>query len=254
LFGVPQIPPEIARDYLRAKYTAWRPHTEAQFASINEHRAAPLYAKIGQYADMAYVDLKAAYWSIIQVVGWDVDYHPGRWLGKRSDMHDFPLPDNKLARNSLVSTGLITRQNIWTGEHLKSIKAHNPLVNYDVWALAQDVLHAIAQVALKAGAVHIHTDGYIVPMRMAIPLIEQVRKWGLQAIVKQEGDCKIYGIGSYDIGDKHTLHRYHYRPSNLNKLYEPDIKWLMPRFAKFAKTRIQWDTIPGEGGYTEHEL
>jgi len=240
LFGVPQVPPELARDYLRAKYTEFRHHTIQQYGAINEKRSAPLYCKRGFYPDMAYVDLRAAYWSILQIVGWDVDYNPGRWLGKRSDVDDFPLPDNKLARNSLVSTGLITQQQIWTGDKIKRIKAHNPLVNYDIWALAQDVLHSIGQIALRAGACHIHTDGYIVPARMAAHLIEEIRNWGLPATIKYTGDATIYGIGAYDIGEHISAHKPHFRTADFSNLYEPDISFLRPRMRKFSRTRIDW--------------
>lgn len=248
LFGIPQIPPEIARDYLRAKYTERRRMTQNQYAAVNEHRAAPLYAKVGNYENMALVDLKAAYWSILSIVGWDVDYSPSRWLGKRSDVDDFPLPENKLARNSMVSAGLITRQSVWTGDRLRNIKAHNPLVNYSLWACAQDVLHSIASIALAAGAVHIHTDGYIVPARNADMLINEISHWGLRAIVKESGDCKVYGIGSYDIGGKRTKHKHHTKAQDLNKVYQPDIAFLRPRIAKLARTKVNWSIHTGEGG------
>lgn len=246
LFGIPQIPPEVARDYLRAKYTKRRRHTVNQFKAINEHRSAPLYSRVGQYREMAYVDIVAAYWSIISIVGWDVDYHPSRWIGKRSEMDDFPIPDNKIARNSLVSAGLVTRQNIWTGEKVRSINAHSTLINYDVWAICQDILHCLAQFALKQGAVHIHTDGYILPEKSALALIEEARVWGLVATVKATGDCQVKGIGSYTIGEKRTKHDYHFACRDINKLYRPDIEFLRPRIAKFARTRINW-TLPVEG-------
>ena len=248
LFGIPQIPPEIGRDYLRAKYTERRRMTTNQYQAVNEHRSAPLYAKVGHYENMALVDLKAAYWSILQIVGWDVDYSPSRWLGKRSDVADFPIPENKLARNSLVSVGLITKQSIWTGERLRNIKAHNPLVNYPLWACAQDILHSIASIALRAGAVHIHTDGFIIPNRHAALFIGEVSAWGLRALVKEVGDCTIYGIGSYDIGGRKTKHRHHTQSLNLNKVYEPDIAFLRPRIAKLARTKIDWSIPDGAGG------
>lgn len=242
--GIPQTPPELARDYLKTKYSQKRRHTENQFKAINMHRSPPLYAAIGTYQDMVQVDLKSAYWSILQIVGWDVDYHPSRWLGKRSDMDDFPFPDDKLARNSLVSSGLITKSTIWTGEKIRQINAHKNLINYDIWALCQDVLHALATIALKAGAVHIHTDGYIIPRKTVMDFTHEVAKWGLRAELKAEGDCKVKGVGAYTIGDKRTKKVYHFTPHDIRKVYEPDISFLRPRMAKLARARVDWTIHP----------
>lgn len=238
--GFIQTPPEVSRDYLRVKYTEARRHTLAQYRAINEPRSAPMYCKIGVYPDMAYVDIKAAYWTIIKIVGWDVDYHPGRWIGKRSENEDFPIPDNKLARNCLVTAGLMTPTHVWTGEKLKPFQGHNTLVNYDLWALAQDVLHALATIALKAGAVYVHTDGYIVPQHRTPALIEEISKWGLRAGVKGQGDCEIYAMGCYKIGNFATKHKVHFKGHDMDKVYRPDIAFLKPRISKLAKTSIRW--------------
>lgn len=239
-FGIPQIPPELARDYLRTKYTEYRRHTIPQFKAINEHRAAPLFAKIGHYENMVLVDLSAAYWSILKIVGWDVDYSPGRWIGKRSEMFDFPFPESKLARNSLVSAGLITRQHIWTGERLNSINAHNPLINYDIWSITQDILHSLATIALRAGSPHVHTDGYILPEKNVDAFRSELAHWGLPSTIKASGDCEVKGIGAYSIGEKRTKHAYHFRPHDLNKVYQPDIVFLRPRIAKLARAHFDW--------------
>lgn len=240
LWGVPQVPPEVARDYLRAKYTEKRRHTMAQFQSINEARSWPAFAKTGFYSDMAYVDLKAAYWSILSIIGWDVDYHPSRWLGKRSDNDDFPIPNHKVARNSLVSAGLLTPTHVWDGHDLLRIKAHSPYVNYSLWACVHDVLHSIAWIAIKAGAVHIHTDGYIVPIKNADHLIEEIHRWGLTAIIKDTGDAAIKGVGSYRIGTRKTKKQYQFTPRTISSVYHPDISFLRPRMRGLASHAIDW--------------
>lgn len=246
LYDVPQVPPEIARDYLRAKYTEKRRHTQQQFMAINETRAAPLFAKTGFFTDMALIDLKSAYWSIIQIVGWDVDYNPSRWLGKRSENDDFPIPDNKVARNSLVSAGLLTPTHLWDGKSLLKLKAHNPYINYSLWACVMDVLHSVGTIALKAGAVHIHTDGYILPMKHAALFINELRSWGLTAIVKETGEAAIKGVGSYRIGTRKTKKQYHFTPRTFSNIYTPDISFLKPRIAKLARAKIDWSIHDNE--------
>lgn len=235
-FDLPQTPTEVSRDYLKVKYETNHRHTMGQFSAINDHRSPPLYIKPGRYSDMAYVDLKAAYWNIMRAVGWDVDYYPGRWLGKQSSVEDFPIPNHKVARNSMVSAGLITHQHIWQNGRLRRIKARNQLVNYDIWALAQDVLHSIANMALVAGAVYIHTDGYIIPSYMVDRFVEQVDKCGLVATVKNSGDADVKAIGAYRIGSKKTETDYAWQSAIFQKMYKPDMKWLLPKFAKLARS------------------
>lgn len=240
LNGVPQTPPEIARDYLLCKYTEKRRHTKNQYTAINLPRSHPRYCDPGRYADMAYVDLKSAYWSITRILGWDIDYYPGRWLAKRSDNDDFPLAENKIARNCLVSAGLMSPSHVWTGEAIKRVKTHNPLINYDLWAAVNDVLHSIASIALEFGAVYINTDGYIVPRTLADSLINAIAEWGLNARIKGEGDADVYAIGSYKVGALTTKHKPHFALGMLNAVYTPDADWLKRRFAKFARTAINW--------------
>jgi hypothetical protein len=240
LHDVPQTPPEVARDYLICKYPDKRRHIKAQYGEINKPRSHPRLCIPGRFADMAYVDLRSAYWSITRIVGWDIDYYPGQWIGKRSDNDDFPLPEHKVARNALVSAGLLSPTHVWTGVGLKSIKTHNPLVNYDLWALVNDVLHAIAMIAVNYGAVYINTDGYIMARGLANTFISEVAEWGLQARIKHQGDADVYAVGSYKIGDYATKHKPHFASSILFNVYEPDSDWLKLRFGKLARSHIAW--------------
>lgn len=238
--GFQQTPPEVARDYLRTKYTEKRRHTKAQYAAINLPRSAPTLCKVGKFTDHAYIDLKAAYWSIITAVGWDVDYHPGRWLGKRSENDDFPIPDNKLARNCLATAGLMTPTHIWTGKMLKPFQGHNTLVNYDLWAVLMDTLHGIASIAKRLGAIYIHTDGYILPAKNVEAFQTEVQSWGLRTGVKGRGDGEVFAVSCYTIGEFSTKHRSHFRGQDRDTVYEPDIGWLKPRISKLSLTKIHW--------------
>jgi hypothetical protein len=207
LWGVWQSPSEIARDYIAVKYPKRLRARKAQIELLREHRAAPLFAQRGYYYAMSYVDLKSAYWRILSAVGWDADYHPGKFLVARSSVADFPCPEEKLSRNCLVTSGLNRPLVVWTGSAILQKPIGNPHPNIGIYALCMDILHAAAQIALNCGAVYIHTDGYIVSDYVVSELIAALAEIGLLARVKERGDALIYGPGDYDIGGHKSKRR-----------------------------------------------
>lgn len=234
-FGIPQSPSEFARDYLSIKYPKRLRARSKQITELRKHRSAPLWARRGEYYNCAYVDIHAAYWSILQSVGWDADYHPDMFLGKKSHCQDYPLPDHKLARNCLVTAGLTSPLVIWDGSKLVERRIGNPRPNIGVWALCQDILHGIAVDALNCGAVYIHTDGYILPRPRAQELIDRIGQWGLEGRIKYTGDTIIYGPGTYDIGEKKTKRRFVRMSLDTSQVRDGDYSFLKENFSIFAK-------------------
>src|SRR6185369_16235088 len=98
-------PSDLVRAYLDIKYPRLRA-TKEQVLKFQVQRSAPLYAQPHECEAGVYVDLRGAYWQIVQTLGWDVDYNPGVWLGKGVPMADWPYSDMKLTRNCLVTAGL----------------------------------------------------------------------------------------------------------------------------------------------------
>lgn len=196
-------PADRARDYLTVNkfHKQRRRVTTQQYeAVIARRRSHPLYAEPCVLEDAVYVDIKSAYWSILSLVGWDVDYNPGRWLGVRSSVSDFPFKDDKLARNSLVSVSLPGTMRVWTGSKLSFIQRRNPFVNMVLWSLIHDTLHGVASDVIKAGALYCFTDGFICPSDREGAVIDAISAWGLPAGVKERGKAVIRGVGDYDIG------------------------------------------------------
>lgn len=203
LFGFPQTGPEIARDYLRIYFVDKRRRAfREQVTSITAPRHQPLFADPCAMIAAAYVDLKSAYWSILKLTGWNVDYNPGKWLKPGYRPLDFPLPNDRVARNSLVTSGLSVPTRRWTGTKFHQFAAPNPFINYCLWAIVQDTLAAVALDALELGARYVHTDGYIVPMKNAEPLIERIRSYGLEGSIKYHGKATISAVGCYTIDGK----------------------------------------------------
>ncbi len=237
-FGVPQTPGEVVRDYLDWKYPKRLRCTTAQYHEITAHRSYPRMAKRGFYDDAVYLDLKSAYWSIISAVGWNVDYFPGRWLGVSSDVWDFPLQSNKPARSALVTAGLSSPVRVWEKQTLRWKAAANEHINYGLWALVQDVLHGVASDMLDLGALYVHTDGYILPANQIVTAVDLIHEWGFNCSVKASGPTRIYGIGVYKCGAKHTK-RQHALPVGDHIHIEPHEKaWLKKSF-RFWAARTQ---------------
>jgi hypothetical protein len=230
-------PAELARNYITIKYPKRRRVTTDQYHEIMKPRSQPLLAHPGTYGDCVYLDLKSAYWSILKVIGWDVEYFPGRWLGVRSDVSDYPFQDFKLARNSLVSVGLVGRANYWTGDKLISVRKSNGLVNMALWSAVQDILNGIALDMEKAGALYINTDGYIFRSQAAELAYEVAESWGLVLGEKERGAADILAAGTYSIGMKPNRRTQMIKPTYHRKIAEVDNQWLRPRMLKFSQYR-----------------
>lgn len=195
---------EIARDYLDFKFPTRLRATRAQKALLNLHRSAPLYVEPTLLEDAAYVDLKSAFWSLMSLVGWNVDYYPSKWIVRGVIPDDFPYADIKPARNSLVSCGLPTPLRMWTGKKVTRRFATNIHINMGLWAFIMDTLHAIASVARQLGACYIHTDGYILERWNAPDLIRFINSFGLDAGIKAAGVGTIIGMGNWKVGTHQT--------------------------------------------------
>lgn len=194
-------PPQIARAYLDWKYPKQLRAKEKQLEFWKPRRTTPLYTQPGQYPlEHVYLDLRSAYWSILQIIGWDVDYFPGM-LAKRSDNSDFPYPSNKLARNSLVSLGLPSRGYYYKNGAV-TLVPHRWKVNIGLWTAVQDILNGVAEDMVKrAGAVYVNTDGYIVPWLSEHIAHNIAAEWGLVLGEKFRGRATVYGVGAYSIGE-----------------------------------------------------
>lgn len=196
-------PTSIARDYLMLKYKRGPIVSHKQILSFDKHqKPAPNYAKPQEFRDGAYIDIQATYWSLMKIFGWNVDYYPGMWLRPGTRPDDFPFPDNKLARNCLVSAGLSDLIPIYTYPHgMKRVKKGNPLMNRSLLTAINDVLNSIAARAVTMGAIYVNSDGYIAPnWETADNIIQEIKEWGLVPRIKAAGAGEVVGSGTYQVG------------------------------------------------------
>lgn len=206
--GIRVTPTDLTRAYLEEKYgSKKRRITTEQYRNFyDDRRNAPLYAEPCEIPEAVYIDIKSAYWSILQAVSWDVDYMPGAWVSKKSDHLDFPFSDIKMARNCLVSVAAneTGAMKIWTGTDLILKKSGNAFVNRMLWSLVMDVLNGIADECIQAGAVYAYTDGFICKASLATTLTSIISSWGLVSVIKHQGMAHIRGAGSYKCGERET--------------------------------------------------
>lgn len=234
-------PSDIARDYLDAKFEGKRLRCNSrQWQEIvKQKRQAPLFAEPCSLTKAYYIDLKSAYWQLLQIGGWDVDYSPSRFLSPRSDVYDFPFPEVKLARNCLVSMGLPSGVNVWVPNYGFSRKKSSKVnVNLILWGFVQDVLHGVSADFLRlAGAVYVNTDGYIVPADRLPDVDAILDSWGLFGLVKYEGKAEVRGAGDYDIGG-HSSKRVRTVPRAFSHIKPVALDWLRGKI-KFWSKRLR---------------
>ena len=229
-------PGDVARDYLATKYQHRSRITAEQRAEIMRLRSHPLKAEPVYLKDAAYVDIRAAYWSIMSVVGWDCDYFPGRWLSPGECMDDFPFYGNKLARNCLVTAGLLGSMSIWDWQRQTTVirNCGNRLANYQLWALVMDVLNGVAH-DMQEIAWYIHTDGYICDTEDLPRAREILTSWGLPSRVKLRGECTIHGAGQYHFGMLEG-NRWPSPPTRLVGMGDNrHVNWLRSRFRRLSE-------------------
>lgn len=213
-FGV-QTPPEIARDYIGSVFPKrLRAYSDQIFAFTHPQRTAVLYAKPQRIIKGVYVDISAAYWNIVRLVGYNVEYFPpDKWLGQGRHVEDFPLAQHKVARSSIVSQGLIRPILMWDGFKLiEPRKVGGKTVNQALWAIVQDTLHSIAgELKEKCQLGYAHTDGFIVPSHHTDKAMEIISSYGLTSKVKVDasgnrasGLTYILGVGRYIVGNVRT--------------------------------------------------
>jgi hypothetical protein len=249
--GCFETPSAVARDYLMLKYRYGPKWTSAQRDVVKaEITGTPLYVVPTKFEDGAYIDIKAAYWSVMVRCGWDVNYYPGHWLAFEDPPLDFPWDYDKRARNSLVSVGRATQITMWRPESGFKLETRpNPRPNSQLFCLIMDLLNAIACDAIAEGAVYVFTDGYIAPdMDTARRIIGRIHEWGFDCRIQGQGRGEVTNLGSYRVGHKHSKKISDAGQHNSVKRL-PYYSWLKDRM-QFGTDQAPWhDRIVGKQSY-----
>lgn len=236
-------PAAVARDYLTVEYKRGPFAKSTQIDAIQADLLnPPNYAEPHVFSHGFYIDIRSAYWAIMRVAGWNVDYYPGRWLLPGKPPVTFPFPEHKVARNCLVSSGLIGDVPMWSKER-GYFKVHkgNVFANLQLWRLVQDILNSIAFQAVQAGAIYANTDGFIAPNNTVREKVEAIiTDWGLSSRIKAQGSGSVVASGTYCVGPSRSGHlKYRSEPTETPPLKLPRFSsWLQSRFARFSSIQM----------------
>lgn len=219
-------PTAHTRDYLMSCYDR-RPAKKEQRELLKRKRM-PIYANPGIMTDAVYLDIKSAWFSIVMLAGWNVEYYPGRWFGFGQPPADFPFKDIKVARSALVSIGRTQKIPLWVKGHLKTQPMYNNTENFHIWGVIADTLNCIASVAISEGARYVNTDGFIISRSKMDFMIDYILDWGLTVKVKAQGGAVICGVGAYQVGSHQTVRGMTFHPCEVID-WEVGEKWLKRR-------------------------
>lgn len=176
-------------------------------------------------------DLCGAYWQIYRWLSLDVVWPRGigvLWLWDVAER----LADWKIARNTLVGVTRAHSITVYKKDRLQWQKFTNRWFNPHLWRTIMEVLHDVASVALRLGAVYIATDSYIFDReRSARRFVQWLDEAGMGYHDYGNGDGVIKGWGSYSIdgvkGTARELKSTH-KIDNADKRRDLEtIKWLM---------------------------
>jgi hypothetical protein len=238
--------PAIARDYLKIKYKIGPRTKKEQYRLIREGQYPPPNVAIpSSYSEGVYIDIKAAYWNLMKIVGWHLDYYHGKWLSPGTAPADFPFPENKILRNCLVSAGIpgkILRYDPGSkGDPFSQINPRSPLENLGLFRLITDILNLIASVSLEMGAIYVNTDGFIARnYQAAAEIIQLILDFGLTPSIKAEGGGGIKSSGAYKVGPTISEpYKMRFNDQEIKAVRLPENhKWLIKRFQFWARERI----------------
>jgi len=213
--NVIETPTAIARDYLAVnQYRPKRLRGKMQYESSEKIMArsslVPGFANPSRFEEGEYIDLQAAYFSIMSLIGWDCVYCPGRIFALGRSIKDFPFPQHRISRNTLLSTAqpptFCTMYPPGGSKFSKMKAGWSETVNLQLVAAVSDILQAIANLAISAGAVYVATDGYIAPnLESSNKIKNMISDFGLNARVKAHGPGSIIGAGAYRVGSLETI-------------------------------------------------
>lgn len=198
-------PGTVARDHLTLAYAGWR----AERWSLTWPRRwelprpwHPLYVIPSRFRDGVYLDVQRCWWTILTRYGWDCCYVPGRYLGYGRPPTEYPWREHKIARNALVSTAMPSVLREWRPRMgYRLLRRPNPWLQIPLLHLVSDVMHWLAIRAIEAGAIYVHTDGYIAPSpEVATRIRAAVESCGFQVKERARGAGWVRAVGDYRVG------------------------------------------------------
>lgn len=229
------LPADVTRAWLNDCYSLPFRRRKTQ---LNRNNVLPIHATRGSWGDCSYVDIKGAYLTILSL-GYDVEYIPNKYIAVDPIVLPDEIVSNKFCYSIAVamSNTQISNISIMGKQHVPfTVKKFNLYSNPCLYALASDVLNAVASEALAvmgSAIKYVNTDGFVVESQYSEYLIRIIDSWGFKSRVKYEGSTMIGGVGAWKIG-KHSTKRFDKgaRDFTSELMGKSDRLWLKKRFTK----------------------
>lgn len=171
-------------------------------------RRVPLHFGGPAIGEMIYIDLVGAYHQIYRRLWLDTIWPRGYYgqyplLGVADRLQPW-----KAARNAVI--GICRSRSVVgiKGHKRITIATKNRFLSPGLWATVMDILHWVAGEALAAGAIYIHTDGYIFPGGVDRPgtflFLDWLAQMHITFSVRAFGEGIIAGWNKYRIAKVQT--------------------------------------------------
>jgi hypothetical protein len=212
-------------------------------------------------AELAYVDLRAAYWQLYRLTTLDLFFSPAPpilALGRLAFLDSEELGADKDLRNAVVGSIRVRHYRVMGAAGERRCPLFNAVLAPGLWGYMMYTLHAVAaEVRAHFQAVYVCCDGYIVPAALADPLIAWLRQeWALEASVRARGPGVVYGLGSYIIGATATATHHGRQGGRIDSILQLDpglaarLKYwrrvLVERRPSFWSTRAELEAAGGQ--------
>lgn len=174
------------------------PRQHPRKSSENKIILPPKLSIPGFYQNIAQVDIKAAYFTILSIIGMYPNVMWGVALGVGSRLDTYPFAETKIVRNSLYGTAFNPHLRYVTGSKLTSVQPGVKLSNPHLVQITQCIMHSIARKAREMGAVQWHTDGGILPEKNVYLFMAYVAEtYGLTLKLKCTGEAAVFRPDQY---------------------------------------------------------
>ena len=226
---------DLARFWVRENYNL--PLRRRRAEDAQEWAPVPQLARLTRLGDGAYVDIRSAYRSIVERVGWDVEYVRGRYMTcGGADLSEL----TKLAYSAIVAIAArpYTMMRRWNGAQIETHRVRNLYANSSVYRLVRDVLWGVySDVTDNVDVLYYNTDGCIVRSK-DVSAVEQIMDWwGFESRVKAKGEVMVYGFGSYSIAQTRTKRWTHSLKDPTPQMPQHQRSWLRERMLYAAQRR-----------------
>lgn len=154
------------------------------------------------------LDLKSAFWAIYSKMPLYVNFWEDElfwvpwWLYPHlpSDLYQW-----KLVRNAIPGIWRSCQSTRIKGGQLVRSSHYFPTTCFPNWNFIQRTLHFFARLARECGAIHVYSDGYIFPYHEQWQWFQKFcEARGFIAEIKRQGECHVWGLARYAIGEKST--------------------------------------------------